>query len=96
MVTTTIDDGTQTTVLKTVGTTTTAIINNTEFPETTIAKYTIAKDGTATYSISGNTYFGDHQHIIKLMYDYCHCVGRFDTTKTDNNNAGDDPFEEYL
>lgn len=85
MVTTTLDDGTQTTVLQTVGTTTTAIITNTETPETITAKYSISKDGTATYSISGNTYLGDHQHIIKLMYDYCHCVGRFDTTNTTSN-----------
>lgn len=84
MVKTTIDNGTQTTVLQTVGTTTTAIITDTENPETITAKYTIAKDGTATYSISGNTYSGDHQHIIKLMYDYCHCVGRFDTTTSND------------
>ena len=74
MVKTTIDDGTQTTILQTVGATTTAIITDTENPET----------GTATYSISGNTYLGDHQHIIKLMYDYCHCVGRFDTTTSND------------
>lgn len=86
MVKTTIDDGTQTTVLQTVGSTTTAIITDTENPETITAKYTISKDGTATYSISGNTYLGDHQHIIKLMYDYCHCVGRFDTTNTSTGN----------
>ena len=86
MVKTTIDDGTQTTVLQTVGATTTAIITDTENPETITAKYTISKDGTATYSISGNTYLGDHQHIIKLMYDYCHCVGRFDTSNTSNTN----------
>ena len=86
MVKTTIDDGTQTTVLQTVGTTTTAIITDTENPETITAKYTIAKDGTATYSISGNTYLGDHQHIIKLMYDYCHCVGLFDTTTNNMND----------
>lgn len=84
MVKTTIDDGTQTTVLQTVGATTTAIITDTENPETITAKYIISKDGTATYSISGNTYLGDHQHIIKLMYDYCHCVGRFDTSNTNN------------
>ena len=89
MVKTTIDDGTQTTVLQTVGATTTAIITDTENPETITAKYTISKDGTATYSISGNTYLGDHQHIIKLMYDYCHCVGRFDTS---NMN---DLFKDY-
>lgn len=92
MVTTILDDGTQTTRLQTVGATTTAIITNTQTPETIIAKYTIAKDGTATYSISGNTYLGDHQHIIKLMYDYCHCVGRFDTGNTSNMN---DLFKDY-
>ena len=92
MVTTTIDDGTQTTVLQTVGTTTTAIITDTANPETITAKYIISKDGTATYSISGNTYLGDHQHIIKLMYDYCHCVGRFDTSNTSNMN---DLFKDY-
>jgi hypothetical protein len=92
MVKTTIDDGTQTTVLQTVGATTTAIITDTENPETITAKYTISKDGTATYSISGNTYLGDHQHIIKLMYDYCHCVGRFDTSNTSNMN---DLFKDY-
>lgn len=92
MVKTTIDDGTQTTVLQTVGTTTTAIITDTANPETITAKYTIAKDGTATYSISGNTYLGDHQHIIKLMYDYCHCVGQFDTSNTSNMN---DLFKDY-
>lgn len=92
MVKTTIDDGTQTTILQTVGATTTAIITNTEKPETITAKYTISKNGTATYSISGNTYLGDHQHIIKLMYDYCHCVGRFDTSNTSNMN---DLFKDY-
>lgn len=92
MVKTILDNGTQTTVLQTVGTTTTAIITDTENPETITAKYTISKDGTATYSISGNTYLGDHQHIIKLMYDYCHCVGRFDTSNTSNMN---DLFKDY-
>ena len=48
MVKTIIDDGTQTTVLQTVGATTTAIITDTENPETITAKYTISKDGTAT------------------------------------------------
>lgn len=92
MVTTILDDGTQTTRLQTVGSTTTAIITNTENPETITAKYIISKDGTATYSISGNTYLGDHQHIIKLMYDYCHCVGRFDTTNTNNHDDFDNLF----
>lgn len=92
MVKTTIDDGTQTIVLQTIGATTTAIITDTENPETITAKYIIAKDGTATYSISGNTYIGDHQHIIKLMYDYCHCAGHFDTSHTSNMN---DRFKDY-
>lgn len=43
MVTTILDDGTQTTRLQTVGATTTALITNTETPETITAKYTISK-----------------------------------------------------